>query len=232
MVSKILVGSTVSLILPFSLALNASAGGSNAGDTPTSTTTPTTTTSTTNSGGTTGDSGFVTVVPSAAPQTLSTYYDSGSENLYYGTADDGTIGEENLTWSLNLNGRQVQIAQSFANVNNGLYPEPETAADLQWQCWTSGGALCVPPSGTLNEDTHVFGYSSSRVSYSYTSGDISTYSILPDVNGTYYIHVNWNWLALGYPNPSTSNGRFNATPVISAPIVCNYKLTTPCSFSQ
>jgi hypothetical protein len=200
-----------------------------AGSAPTTTTTTTPTAPA--SGATSNNSGFVTVAPSASPETLSTYYDSGSENLFYGTLDAGTVGEEHLSWSLNLNGRQVQISQTFRNVDTGLYPEPETAADLSWQCWTAAGAVCVPPSGTLDGYDHTYGYTSSQVGYSYTSGDITTYSILPDVNGTYYIHLNWNWLALGYPNPSTSNGRYNATPVISAPIVCNYSLTAPCSFS-
>lgn len=222
--SKLLVGVAVIAMVPMSLTLTASAGSIGQAAT-TTTTAPATNAMSSNSG-------FVNVVPS--PSTETTYFDSGSANVFYGILegpDEVTIGEEHTSWSLNLNGRQVQILQTLRNVQNGLYPEPQTAADLSWQCWTAAGSVCVPPSDTLSGYDHMYGYTSSQVGYSYTPGDITTYSILPNVNGTYFIHLNWNWLALGYTNPNTSNGRFNAPPIISAPIVCNYSLTTPCSFS-
>jgi hypothetical protein len=150
---------------------------------------------------------------------------SGSEPLDYGYEVGGVyteIGSFQGQWVANLNGAQDRLTQHATWLSG-----PSLQMDEQWQCWTSSGSLCnVFP----NEYTFDYPYSTNVVGYTYTASNANTASYLP-TNGTSYIHFNWNWLAFAVPNPYTSNGRFNAPPMLSPPISCVSGRTAPCEYT-
>ena len=179
---------------------------------------------------------FVTVVPpspattgpAASPDgsSLTTYSWKGSNTLYYGYCDPfcTTVGSFQESWVANLNGRQVQLTQ-----HSTVLTGPELAVTENWQCWNSiTGVLC---NSYPNDVNWAFGYTSGTVGYSFSPSNADTYSYLPSANGTFHITFNWNWAALGYPNPNTFNGRYNAPPLLSPPIYCGSGNTPTCHFT-
>jgi hypothetical protein len=167
---------------------------------------------------------WVTFTPGPSPDVTTEYQWSGSDTENYGEIVDGVyeqIGTFQVQWVANLSGGRVQLTQHATWLTG-----PELQMNEQWQCWTASGSLCnVFP----NEYTWSFPYSFAVVGYTYTPSNANTYATMS--NGYNYIHLNWNWDAQGVPDTDNSNGRFNATPLISPPIVCNLKETVPCYFS-
>jgi hypothetical protein len=157
----------------------------------------------------------------------SSYAWRGSQTVYYGYCDIfgacTTIGSFQESWTANLNGRQVQLSQK-STVLTG----PELEMTQNWQCWNNvSGSLCASIPNSVN---WAFGFTSGVVGYSYASTNADTFSYLPSANGTFHITFNWNWAALGFPNPNTFNGRYHATPLISPPISCSSANTSTCQF--
>lgn len=149
----------------------------------------------------------------------------------YGTENDpdpyDIVGHVNMYFNVNLSGRQARLVQTLGTSLSD--PGPDINGGLQWQCYQSNGSRCAtdPNTGGLLGD----GYTSRTIGY---RNPYQTSFLEPSGTGNgrdYSIHLTWNWLAEGIPNPSSIDGRFNATPV-EVGVHCASRSNSQCMISS
>jgi hypothetical protein len=138
------------------------------------------------------------------------------------------IGHVDMNFFVNLSGRQARLGQGIAPALSDP-GTPPIDANLLWQCYQSDGSSCGvdPNTGGIAGS----GYTDKEIDY---PPPLESSFLEPTGTGNgrdYSIHLNWNWLSEGTPNPSTIDGRFNATPV-EVGVHCQARSSSACTISS